>query len=260
MIDLRYRYQLGFLELANALGRDLVGYPLENEHHAANGDGQQRTTKGLFVWRKADNWTAFTDGYRTWLRGPGGLVYERLNSERFDWELDGYRPTVYSDPVPAAAIAGRISATPRGIILHGTRSGRRQSRFLEFHGTRAYARAGCGGQYLGWHLTVGEDEISEHLPLDRWGYHAREWWSEHWIGIEFAQPTDEYTVTEKQVRAAVWWIKHRLLVAYPDMPLELLAHSEIDPGIRDGKTDVYPRGDRRTDELRDRIRSSLKAA
>ena len=39
------------------------------------------------AWRKADNWTAFTDGYRTWINGPNGLVM-RLNTERFVWEAD----------------------------------------------------------------------------------------------------------------------------------------------------------------------------
>jgi len=26
----------------------------------------------VLVWRKADNRTAFTDGYRTWINGPRG--------------------------------------------------------------------------------------------------------------------------------------------------------------------------------------------
>ena len=44
-----------------------------NAHHnPQNGDGLQETTAwhgkgGLMVWRKADNFTAFTDGYRTWI-------------------------------------------------------------------------------------------------------------------------------------------------------------------------------------------------
>ena len=37
---------------------------------------------GLLVWRKADNHTAFTDGYRTWVNGPYGLQV-RLNTARF---------------------------------------------------------------------------------------------------------------------------------------------------------------------------------
>ena len=39
------------------------------------------------VWRKADNFTAFTDGYRTWVNGPDGLQ-QRLNSQRFAWEAN----------------------------------------------------------------------------------------------------------------------------------------------------------------------------
>lgn len=79
------RYQLGFQTLASLIP-DVVGQPLENEHHnAINGDGLQQTSKGLMVWRKADNWTAFTDGYMTWINGPFGLQ-SRLNTDRFDWE------------------------------------------------------------------------------------------------------------------------------------------------------------------------------
>jgi hypothetical protein len=37
------------------------------------------------AWRKADNWTAFTNGSRTWVNGPFGVM-ERDNEERFDWE------------------------------------------------------------------------------------------------------------------------------------------------------------------------------
>ena len=59
------------------------GSPLP--HAAANGDSLQHTTTGLLVWRKSDNWTAFTDGYRTWPNGPYGLQ-EHLNSQRFPWE------------------------------------------------------------------------------------------------------------------------------------------------------------------------------
>jgi hypothetical protein len=52
----------------------------------ANGDGLQHTSGGLLVWRKADNWTAFTDGFQTWINGPTGLQ-ERLNTARLPWEV-----------------------------------------------------------------------------------------------------------------------------------------------------------------------------
>ncbi len=45
------------------------------------------------VWRKADNWTAFTDGTTTWINGAFGLA-SRLNSQIFEWE---------KPPAPAAA-------------------------------------------------------------------------------------------------------------------------------------------------------------
>ncbi len=78
-------FKLGFATLASLIP-DVVGQPVENEHHnAVNGDGLQQTTKGLMVWRKADNWTAFTNGYMTWINGPFG-IQSRLNADRFPWE------------------------------------------------------------------------------------------------------------------------------------------------------------------------------
>src|SRR5205085_7422073 len=88
-------YQLGFATLRNmivASNGDIVGGCLENEwHNADNGDGLQRSSGrgggsiGMMVWRKADNWTAYTDGYQTWLNGPCGLQM-RLNTQSFSWE------------------------------------------------------------------------------------------------------------------------------------------------------------------------------
>ena len=80
-------FRLGFKTLRDLIGHDIVGECLENEHYNEIGDSNQQTTGGLMAWRKADNWTAFTDGYRTWINGPNGLV-QRLNTERFPWEAD----------------------------------------------------------------------------------------------------------------------------------------------------------------------------
>ena len=79
-------FQLGFAALHAALPTE-VGDCLDDETYAANGDSLQRTTGGLLVWRKADNWTAFTDGARAWVNGPYGLE-ARLNDQRFIWEYD----------------------------------------------------------------------------------------------------------------------------------------------------------------------------
>jgi len=55
---------------------------MDNQAFAGSGDAVQHTTKGLMAWRKADNWTAFTNEYTTWIDGPDGLA-SRLNTERF---------------------------------------------------------------------------------------------------------------------------------------------------------------------------------
>lgn len=81
------RFVLGFQTLHDHLPQT-VGDCLEDEHHnPITGDALQRTTRGLLGWRKADNWTAFTDGHRTWVMGPAGLQVRR-NRERFRWEAD----------------------------------------------------------------------------------------------------------------------------------------------------------------------------
>jgi hypothetical protein len=83
-------FVLGFAAL-DSLIPNVVGVCAVNEHHnPINGDGLQETimpngAQGLLVWRKADNWTAFTDGYHTWINGPRGLQ-ERLNTQCFSWE------------------------------------------------------------------------------------------------------------------------------------------------------------------------------
>lgn len=97
--ELPCQFVLGFKLLRDQIP-SVVGECLEDEHHnPTNGDGLQRTTKGLLVWRKVDNFTAFTDGYRTWVAGPDGLQ-QRLNAERFAWERDPLiRPTYRVDAV-----------------------------------------------------------------------------------------------------------------------------------------------------------------
>jgi len=95
-------FKLGFKALAEQIP-EVVGEPLENErHNPANGDSMQSTTKGLMVWRKADNWTAFTNGDRTWVNGPFG-VQERGNDERFEWEGEQVSRTMEVTPTSTAA-------------------------------------------------------------------------------------------------------------------------------------------------------------
>ncbi|MCY3799959.1 MAG: ABC transporter substrate-binding protein [Chloroflexi bacterium] len=83
-------FVLGFAMLKSlvdaAEGPDRVGACVDNEHfHPDAGESLQETTGGQLIWRKADNWTAFTDGNRTWINGPLGLQ-SRPNTELLDWE------------------------------------------------------------------------------------------------------------------------------------------------------------------------------
>ncbi len=92
------QFVLGFKTLHDLIP-DKVGECRTDEYHnAQNGDGLQETAGGLLAWRKIDNWTAFTDGYRTWVNGPNGLQM-RLNTERFSWEKDPI--TTAPTPTPA---------------------------------------------------------------------------------------------------------------------------------------------------------------
>jgi hypothetical protein len=266
------QFRLGFLAFANLpipeasafAGerhmRDLFGEPLENERYAANGNSEQRTCNGLLVWRKADNWTAFTDGHRTWVNGPHG-VQDRLNTERFPWEADGqFKPAVYSNPNPSTMPRrrnrdGSFARPFRGFLWHASHSTRRQDAFTEFHGTRGYAQSGAGG--LAWHLTAGPGMISQHMGLDQWGYHAREL-SEEWIGIEIAKANVWDEIEDSSIESALWWIMETVLPAEAHLdPRDFMFHAETAPGVRDGKVDPYPNRSHELDQLRRRILAAL---
>lgn len=93
-------FTLGFKTIADQIPSS-VGDCLENERwNPGNGNIEQRTAGGLLVWRKLDNFTAFTDGYRSWVNGPLGLQ-QRLNTEQFDWERATAPPP---NPEPSALL------------------------------------------------------------------------------------------------------------------------------------------------------------
>ncbi len=111
------QFVLGFKTLHDLIP-GFVGDCLVDEHHNPdNGDGLQETTGptgagGLLVWRKADNWTAYTDGYHTWVNGPYGLR-ERLNTECFAWEAGCLHP-IPSNPSTTVTFSSVTGASPGG--------------------------------------------------------------------------------------------------------------------------------------------------
>src|SRR5689334_8061312 len=111
------QFVLGFQSL-QALDPSDVGSCLDNQAFAANGDAIQHTTTGLMAWRKADNWTAFTNGYQTWINGPNGLQ-ARLNTQRFSWEANPDKlPLADGSGAPAGAAAAP-AANPSNSTLAG---------------------------------------------------------------------------------------------------------------------------------------------
>lgn len=103
------QFVLGFATLDGMIPR-IVGHCVDNEgHNPVNGDGLQHTITpqggpGLLAWRKADNWTAFTDGFHTWVNGPDGLEY-RLNSQRFAWEANSANLPIVADVYGAGPLS-----------------------------------------------------------------------------------------------------------------------------------------------------------
>jgi hypothetical protein len=113
------QFLLGFKTLHDLIP-EIVGDCITEEfHNAENGDGLQLTVGGLLVWRKLDNWTAFTNGTRSWIIGPFGLQ-SRANDERFEWEiLAGPAPTPAAAPQPEpqpvatpVPVSAPVPATP----------------------------------------------------------------------------------------------------------------------------------------------------
>ena len=111
-------FVLGFATLHDLIP-EIVGQCLENEHHnPENGDGLQQTTNGLLVWRKSDNFTAFTDGSRTWVNGPFGLQ-QRLNDQRFFWEWNPERLPI----VPTPTSGDRCHTSGLSLAMEGGDAG-----------------------------------------------------------------------------------------------------------------------------------------
>lgn len=150
-------------------------------------------------------------------------------------------------------------------MLHGSRSGivGRPLR-AEYDATRRYCQTNPYG--LSWHATIGEDRYSVHLAADTWGWHARAA-SRTWLGVEFAQPTSDVTISDQQIAAFEHWWQTVVRPVWPRWTLtgnHLRTHAEIEQlgltGATDGKTDCYPYADPRAGQLRQAILARINDA
>lgn len=113
------QFKLGFKTLHDAIPAQ-VGSCVDNEQYAANGDSIQHTTGGEMVWRKGDNFTAFTDGSSSWVAGPTG-VQERPNNKRFPWEANPDNLPVVQTAVAESSswqMPPRLTSMPRFSYYH----------------------------------------------------------------------------------------------------------------------------------------------
>ncbi len=79
---------LGFAKLRDQIGAATVGECVEHQReNPGNDTAEQRTAKGLMVYQPKDGSMSFTDGNRTWIDSPRGLL-ERPANQRFEWEAD----------------------------------------------------------------------------------------------------------------------------------------------------------------------------
>jgi hypothetical protein len=116
-------FVLGFKALHDLIP-EVVGNCLEDQRtHPETGDALQQTANGVLIWRRADNWTAFTDGSTTWVNGPTGLQ-ARPNGDRFPWEggppavASGIEGLVLLGPTcPGPQRQGQICERPYEAIL-----------------------------------------------------------------------------------------------------------------------------------------------
>ena len=160
--------------------------------------------------------------------------------------------TVFNNP---SNVAGLFNEPPKGVVLHGSRSGiAGRATKDEFDSVRNYAMTNPAG--LGWNVSVGDDAIAVHMQATEWGWHARAA-SNDYLSCEFAQATADISISDAQVRAFVYWLKNYVYKSWPNFNPYFPTHAEVEAsgetGVADGKSDVFPSGDVRADELRDRI-------
>jgi hypothetical protein len=131
------QFKLGFRALHDLIPERVGDCTDDESHNPANGDGLQHTTAwhgkgGLLVWRKADNWTAFTDGATTWINGPLGVQSRPNSGPLFSWEAPAggpASPPAAPPPLPGGPAAP--SAGPRLLAVQGGQPGQTASVVVE---------------------------------------------------------------------------------------------------------------------------------
>lgn len=169
---------------------------------------------------------------------PGMTVYEQ-----------------YPDPEPA----GRFTAPPKGVIFHGSRSGRAGNPLdAEYKATAGYEVNNPLG--LGWNATVGPGKVAIHLDVRSWGWNARAA-SDKYVAVEIAQPTVNDPLPDSVPVALADYIFDHVWPVWGELDWHFPSHAELEAwgetGQKDGKTDLYPVGDERMNVFRQTVYDRL---
>lgn len=210
------------------------------------------------------SWWQIPEGFVADPANPGWYYREGADAAQAEnWVHD---PSIEDAPAAVTGItveritgtvAAKYTATPQGVILHGSRSGSNNDAMAEYRGTARYAGSGIE---LGWSATVGPGIYAVHMPATHYGWNARAA-SSKFLAIEFAQATINHPIDDSMVDAFVHWLRTEALPVWPNLPMHFPSHAEVEvaglTGARDGKSDVYPGGDARLEDLRRRIGERL---
>jgi hypothetical protein len=114
------QFDSGFAVLHGAIP-SVVGDCAEPAIGLGSGNVSQRTTNGVLLWRRYDNWTGFNNGTHVWVLGPCG-VQDRASDQLFPWEAGKNEcgPAVAAAALPTTQVEGvRPGFNPLWYIGHG---------------------------------------------------------------------------------------------------------------------------------------------
>lgn len=93
------------------------------------------------------------------------------------------------------------------------------------------------------------------MSAKSWGWNAR-WHSFDWIAVEFAQALQGLNVDD-QIDVFCEYVRSDVIQEWPEIPRVVVLHSELDAGIKDGKSDTFARGTAEAEAFKARVLAAL---
>lgn len=192
-------------------------------------------------------WRAYTSGsYQKFLPQVRATAYSTGGGTS-----PGATPDLTKDIVPNCPIEyvwspnhGGARSSTRGIVIHSTRSGASSNSLeTEYQGTVNYCSRPNSNRNSCPHFVVGPSKICRMVHDADQAWHARVLNATH-LGIEVAQPTDNYAFVENEYRftamiCALWCIKYNIPPQHvtDESQRGIIGHEETLGGKVEGKSD-----------------------